>query len=55
MQVNNTASLRKTIAESDVVLFAGISLGSNPAHLDEPSEPPSDPGRFNPSMACRSA
>lgn len=34
MQVGDNASLRKTITEADVLLFAAISLDTNPAHLD---------------------
>jgi 3-hydroxybutyryl-CoA dehydratase len=34
-QPGQQASLRKTITEADVVLFAGISLDSNPVHVDE--------------------
>ena len=34
-EIGQQASLRKTITEADVVLFAGISLDTNPVHLDE--------------------
>lgn len=30
-----TATISKTITEADIVLFAGISMDTNPLHLDE--------------------
>lgn len=36
-QVGDTASFSKTVTETDVVLFAGISGDLNPAHIDEVS------------------
>ncbi len=35
MQIGDSASLSKTITETDIVLFAGLSLDTNPVHLDE--------------------
>ena len=35
MKLGDNASIAKTITEADVVLFAGISLDTNPVHLDE--------------------
>ncbi|CAN5625233.1 MaoC family dehydratase [soil metagenome] len=35
MEVGQTASLRRTVTEADVVLFAGITGDLNPAHLDQ--------------------
>jgi 3-hydroxybutyryl-CoA dehydratase len=32
--VGDTASLSKTITDADIVLFAGVSLDTNPVHLD---------------------
>ena len=34
-KVGMTASTSKTITETDVILFAGISTDINPVHLDE--------------------
>ncbi|MBT3219218.1 MAG: MaoC family dehydratase [Proteobacteria bacterium] len=34
-QVGNNASFTKTITETDVVLFAGISGDTNPVHINE--------------------
>jgi 3-hydroxybutyryl-CoA dehydratase len=33
--VGQTASFRKTVTETDVVLFAGVTGDTNPAHLDQ--------------------
>src|SRR5579875_644958 len=35
LQIGQTASLAKTITEADIVLFAAVSLDTNPVHLDE--------------------
>ncbi|NLC26838.1 MAG: MaoC family dehydratase [Fastidiosipila sp.] len=35
IQIGDTASFTKTITETDVYLFAGISGDLNPAHVDE--------------------
>lgn len=35
MHIGDSAAISKTITETDVVIFAGISLDTNPAHLDE--------------------
>ncbi len=35
LQVNLTAEYRKTLTETDVILFAGISGDNNPMHIDE--------------------
>jgi len=35
LKVGQTASFRKTISETDVYLFAGITGDTNPAHIDE--------------------
>jgi 3-hydroxybutyryl-CoA dehydratase len=35
LQIGNTAEFTKTISESDVYLFAGITGDLNPAHIDE--------------------
>lgn len=35
MKIGDTASFQKTISESDVYLFAGISGDQNPAHINE--------------------
>lgn len=35
LSINQTETFRKTIAESDVYLFAGITGDTNPAHIDE--------------------
>lgn len=32
--VGDTASLSKTVTDADIVLFAGVSLDTNPVHLD---------------------
>ncbi|MBQ9059473.1 MAG: MaoC family dehydratase [Atopobiaceae bacterium] len=37
IQVGESASMTKTVTETDVVLFAGISGDFNPAHIDEES------------------
>lgn len=37
IQLGDSASFTKTITETDVVLFAGISGDLNPAHMDEVS------------------
>lgn len=34
-RVGQQASLRKTITETDIILFAGISGDANPVHIDE--------------------
>jgi 3-hydroxybutyryl-CoA dehydratase len=36
LTVGDTATFSKTIGESDVYLFSGITGDLNPAHLDEP-------------------
>ncbi|GMV08580.1 MAG: acyl dehydratase [Gemmatimonadota bacterium] len=35
LQVGQTAEFSKTVTESDVILFAGITGDFNPAHVDE--------------------
>jgi len=35
LEVGTSASIAKTITDADIVLFAGVSLDTNPAHLDE--------------------
>ncbi|MCR4422360.1 MAG: MaoC family dehydratase [Spirochaetales bacterium] len=35
LSVNQSETFRKTISESDVYLFAGITGDTNPAHIDE--------------------
>ena len=35
LQPGMTASIAKTVTEADVVLFAGISMDTNPVHLNE--------------------
>ena len=35
LSVGDSAELSRTIAESDVYLFAGITGDTNPAHMDE--------------------
>lgn len=35
MEVGDTASLSKTITETDVVLYAGITGDNNPVHINE--------------------
>lgn len=35
LSINQSESFRKTISESDVYLFAGITGDNNPAHIDE--------------------
>lgn len=35
LQPGMSASISKTITEADIVLFAGISMDTNPLHLDE--------------------
>lgn len=35
LSINQSETFRKTIAESDVYLFAGITGDTNPAHIDE--------------------
>ena len=35
MKVGDSASMAKTISESDVYLFAGITGDHNPAHVNE--------------------
>lgn len=37
IEVGRTASFTKTISESDVYLYAGISGDNNPAHIDQVS------------------
>ena len=37
MKIGDTASVSKTISESDVYLFAGITGDHNPAHVNEES------------------
>ena len=36
LQVGDTAQFSKTVSETDVYLFAGISGDFNPAHINEP-------------------
>lgn len=33
--IGQSATLRKTITETDIILFAGISGDANPVHIDE--------------------
>jgi 3-hydroxybutyryl-CoA dehydratase len=35
LEVGQTAEIRRTVSEADVVLFAGVTGDLNPAHLDE--------------------
>lgn len=35
LQPGMSASTSKTVTETDIILFAGISTDVNPAHLDE--------------------
>ena len=35
VEIGMSAAVSKTITEADIVLFAGISLDTNPLHLDE--------------------
>ena len=35
LQPGMTASIAKTVTETDIILFAGVSTDINPAHLDE--------------------
>lgn len=35
MRTGDTASVTKTVSESDVTLYAAISLDTNPAHFDD--------------------
>lgn len=35
LEVGQSASFRKTVTESDVTLFAGVTGDMNPAHLDQ--------------------
>ena len=35
LQPGMTASTAKTVTETDIILFSGISTDTNPAHLDE--------------------
>lgn len=35
LQPGMTASTAKTVTETDIILFAGVSTDINPAHLDE--------------------
>ncbi len=35
LSIGQQASLRRTISETDIVLFAGISGDTNPVHLDD--------------------
>ncbi len=35
LEAGQQASLAKTVTEADVVLFAGLSLDTNPVHVDE--------------------
>ena len=35
LQVGMTASVAKTVTETDIVLFAGVSTDVNPVHLNE--------------------
>lgn len=34
-QVGDSAALSKTVTDADLVLFAGVSLDTNPLHLDD--------------------
>jgi 3-hydroxybutyryl-CoA dehydratase len=34
LQVGQTASLAKTITDADILLFAAVSMDTNPVHLD---------------------
>lgn len=34
-EVGQQASLRKTVTEADIILFAGVSGDANPVHIDE--------------------
>jgi 3-hydroxybutyryl-CoA dehydratase len=34
LQVGQTASLAKTITEADILLYAAVSMDTNPAHMD---------------------
>ena len=34
LQVGQTASIGKTIGEADILMFAAVSLDTNPVHLD---------------------
>ncbi|MBV9249622.1 MAG: MaoC family dehydratase [Acetobacteraceae bacterium] len=34
LQVGQTASLGKTITEADILMFAAVSMDTNPVHLD---------------------
>jgi 3-hydroxybutyryl-CoA dehydratase len=34
LKVGQTASLAKTITEADILLYAAVSMDTNPAHLD---------------------
>ncbi|MFD3167040.1 MaoC family dehydratase [Herpetosiphon sp. NSE202] len=34
-RIGQSATLRKTITEADIILFAGISGDANPVHIDE--------------------
>ncbi len=44
LQVGDRAAMSKTVSESDVYLFAGITGDFNPAHIDEAR---SSAGRFH--------
>lgn len=35
LSVGDTAEFRKTVSESDIYLFAGVTGDMNPAHIDE--------------------
>jgi 3-hydroxybutyryl-CoA dehydratase len=35
LEIGQTASMRKTVTEADIVLFAGVTGDFNPAHIDE--------------------
>ncbi len=35
LKVGQSASMRKTVTEADIILFAGITGDFNPAHIDE--------------------
>ena len=35
LELGQSASFTKTVSESDVYLFAGVSCDTNPAHIDE--------------------
>lgn len=35
LEVGKTAAIARTVTEADIVLFAGVSGDTNPAHLDE--------------------